>query len=103
VQKLPDDFEKILSDAFLWQACIICDHAIPAALWVNMDQTQTHYQTGGKKTWNKTGKKQVSTMGMDENQAFTLVPSISASGELLPMQTIFHGLLHKSREAWVHI
>jgi hypothetical protein len=30
-------------------------------------------------------------MGMDEKQAFTLVPSISASGELLPIQTIFHG------------
>ena len=30
-------------------------------------------------------------MGMDEKRAFTLVPSISASGKLLPMQTIFHG------------
>jgi hypothetical protein len=37
------------------------------------------------------GEKQVATMGMDEKRAFTLVPSISASGELLPMQTIFHG------------
>jgi hypothetical protein len=66
LQKLPDDFEKILLDAFLWQACIIHDHAIPAALQVNTDQTQTHYQMGGKKTWNKTGEKQVSTMGIDE-------------------------------------
>src|SRR3984957_18771384 len=30
-------------------------------------------------------------MGMDEKRAFTLVPLISASGELLPMQTIFFG------------
>jgi hypothetical protein len=36
------------------------------------------------------GKKQVSTMGMDKKCAFTLVPSISASRELLPMQMIFH-------------
>jgi hypothetical protein len=46
---------------------------------------------GRKRTWNKAGEKQVMTMGMDEKRAFTLVPSISASGELLPMQTIFHG------------
>jgi hypothetical protein len=46
---------------------------------------------GGKRTWNKKGEKQVSTMGMDEKRAFTLIPSISASGELLLMQTIFHG------------
>jgi hypothetical protein len=42
------------------------------------------------------GEKQVSTMGMDEKRAFTLVPSISASGELLPMQTIFHGQTYAS-------
>jgi hypothetical protein len=90
-QKLPDNFEQILSDAFLRQACIIRDHGIPVPLRVNTDQTQTHYQMGGKRTWNKTGEKQVSTMGMDKKRTFTLVPSISASGELLPMQTIFHG------------
>ena len=90
-QKLPDNFEQILSDAFLRQACIIRDHGIPAPLRVNTDQMQTHYQMGGKRNWNKTGEKQVSTMGMDEKHAFTLVPSISASRELLPMQTIFHG------------
>ena len=44
---------------------------------------------GGKWTWNKKGEKQIATMGMDEKRAFTLVPLISASGELLPMQTMF--------------
>ncbi|KAJ8579506.1 hypothetical protein M405DRAFT_895693 [Rhizopogon salebrosus TDB-379] len=90
-QKLPDNVEQVLLDSFLRQSSIIRDYAIPAALCVNTDQTQTHYQMGGKRTWNKKGEKQVSTMGMDEKRAFTLVPSISASGELLPMQTIFHG------------
>jgi hypothetical protein len=90
-QKLPDNVEQVLSDSFLRQSSIIRDYAIPAALRVNTDQTQTNYQMGGKRTWNKKGEKQVSTMGMDEKRAFTLVPSISASGELLPMQTIFHG------------
>lgn len=95
-QKLPADYEQILSDSYLRQACIIRDHGIPAALRVNTDQTQTHYQMGGKRTWNKKGKKQVATMGLDEKRAFTLVPSISASGELLPMQTIFHGKTSQS-------
>jgi len=90
-QKLPTNYEQILSNAFLCQASVIRDHAIPAQLRVNTDQTQTHYQMGGKRTWNKKGEKQIATMGMDEKRAFTLVPSISASGELLPMQTIFFG------------
>jgi hypothetical protein len=90
-QKLPDNYEQILSDSYLREACIIRDHGIPAPLRVNTDQTQTHYQMGGKRTWNKKGEKQVTTMGLDEKRAFTLVPSISASGKLLPFQTIFHG------------
>jgi len=44
---------------------------------------------GNKKTWNPVGAKQVSTVGMEEKRAFTLVLTISASGELLPMQAIF--------------
>lgn len=90
-QKLPANHEQILSDSFLRQACIIRDHAIPAPLRANTDQTQTIYQMGNKTTWNPKGEKQVSTVGMDEKRAFTLVPTISASGELLPMQTIYFG------------
>lgn len=90
-QKLPINYEQILSDSFLRQSYIIRDHGIPAPLRVNTDQTQTHFQMGGKRTWNKKGEKQIATMGMDEKRAFTLVPSISASGNLLPMQMIFHG------------
>jgi hypothetical protein len=90
-QKLPANHEQILSDSFLRQACIIRDHAIPAELRANTDQTQTVYQMGNKTTWNPKGAKQVATVGMEEKRAFTLVPTISASGELLPMQAIFFG------------
>lgn len=90
-QKLPNNVEQILSDSFLQQACIIHDHGILSPLRVNTDQTNTHYQMGSKRTWNVKGTKQVATMGLDKKQASTLVPSISASGELLLMQTIFHG------------
>jgi len=42
-------------------------------------------------TWNKTREKQVETKGQDEKRVFTLVPSISASGDLFPFQAIYHG------------
>jgi len=41
--------------------------------------------------WNPKRAKQVTTVGMEDKKAFTLVPTISASSELLPMQAIFFG------------
>ena len=90
-QKLPENHEEILTNAFLREATVVRDYAIPAALRVNTDQTQLVYQQGTERTWNPAGVKQVSTVGQEEKRAFTLVPSISASGILLPMQAIFMG------------
>ncbi|KAK6974777.1 hypothetical protein R3P38DRAFT_2583663 [Favolaschia claudopus] len=94
-QKLPANHEKVLRArvlaAFLREAMIIRDHAIPAALCVNMDQTQVIYQQGTKRTWNEKGVKQVATTGQEEKRAFTLAPSISRSGELLFFQVVFDG------------
>ncbi|KAJ7470874.1 hypothetical protein FB451DRAFT_950152, partial [Mycena latifolia] len=90
-QKLPANHQKLIDDAFLREASIIRDYAVPAALRVNTDQTQLVYQQGCDSTWNKRGAKQVATVGQEEKRAFTLVPSISASGVLLPMQAVFGG------------
>lgn len=49
------------------------------------------YLQGAGSTWNQRGVKQVATIGQEEKRAFTLVPSISASGVLLPMQAVFSG------------
>jgi hypothetical protein len=95
-QKLPDNYEEILNIAFLREAYVVRDHAIPAALRVNTDQTQMVYQQGTQRTWNETGAKQVSTVGQEEKRAFTLVPSISASGVVLPMQAVFMGKTQQS-------
>ena len=65
-QKLPTNHEEILHDAFLREAFVIHDHAIPAELRVNTDQTQTVYQQGTKTTWNQKGAKQVAVIGHDE-------------------------------------
>jgi hypothetical protein len=49
-----------------------------------------------KTTWNPKGEKHISTVRMDEKRAFTLVLTISASGKLLPMQTIYFGQIAAS-------
>ncbi|KAJ3984384.1 hypothetical protein F5890DRAFT_1397726, partial [Lentinula detonsa] len=90
-QKLPENVDEILEEAFLREAYCICNYNIPAELRVNTDQTQTIYQPGTNVTWNQKGDRQVPAVGIDDKRAFTLVPSISASGELLPFQAIFQG------------
>jgi len=95
-QKMPPNLDEVLTTAFLREACVIRDYGAPAKLRVNTDQTQLVYQQGMKTTWNETGAKQVATVGQEEKCAFTLVPSISASGVLLPMQAIYGGKTMKS-------
>ncbi|THV00922.1 hypothetical protein K435DRAFT_818166 [Dendrothele bispora CBS 962.96] len=90
-QKPPPDVAQILEEAALHEAYVIRNYSIPAELRVNTDQTQTVYQHGNKATWHTRGDKQVGAVGKDEKRAFTLVPSKSASGEVLPFQAIFQG------------
>ncbi|KAE9387176.1 hypothetical protein BT96DRAFT_960444 [Gymnopus androsaceus JB14] len=65
------------------EAWVTQNHKILAVLHVNTDQTQTVYAPGMKLTWNKASEKQISIVGMDNKQAFTLIPSIFVSGEEL--------------------
>ncbi|KIY43116.1 hypothetical protein FISHEDRAFT_31814, partial [Fistulina hepatica ATCC 64428] len=95
-QKTPTNAEELLYESALREACLIRDFGIPAELRVNTDQTNSPYVHGAKRTWNKSGEKQVTTVGHEEKRAFTLVPSISASGEILPMQAIYQGQTAKS-------
>jgi hypothetical protein len=89
--KLPEDWEDICEKSFLRLAHDIKEEDIPAALYVNTDQTQAVYAQGSNLTWTQTGSKQVSVVGEDEKRAFTAVVSISNSGELLPFQAIYMG------------
>jgi hypothetical protein len=90
-QKLPENYQAILEEAFLREAWLIRNYQIPAALRVNTDQTQCIYHQGCKYTYADIGSKQVPVIGKEEKRACTLVPSISASGELLSLQAIFCG------------
>ena len=95
-QKIPENVDEILHRAVLRQAFSIRNFNIPAALRVNTDQTQIVLQQGGNITWNERNAHQVTTHGQDEKRAFTLVVGISASGVLLPFQSVWAGKTHAS-------
>ena len=95
-QKLPEDWELLCQRAFLRIAYGIKEEDIPPELFVNSDQTQVVYAQGSKLTWTKTGSRQVTVIGEDEKRTFTVVVSVSNSGELLPFQAIYQGYSAKT-------
>ncbi|KIY49957.1 hypothetical protein FISHEDRAFT_65062 [Fistulina hepatica ATCC 64428] len=95
-QKMPANYRDILEEAFYREAWVIRDHDVPAELRVNTDQTNMVLVPGTRYTWAQKGAKQVPMVGIDDKRAFTLVPSISVSGELLPFQAIYQGLTNQS-------
>ncbi|KAG1793281.1 uncharacterized protein HD556DRAFT_1215993, partial [Suillus plorans] len=96
-QKTPTNWEDLCEQASLRLAYTIKEEDIPSALYVNSDQTQVVYAQDSKLTWAKTGAKQVSTVGNDKKQAFTVMVSIANDGTMLPLQAIYQGYLKVSR------
>ena len=90
-QKKPLDWEDQCEKSFLRKAYLIKEEDIPAALYVNADQTQVVYALGDKMTWAETGSKQVPLIGGDEKRAFTVLVAISCGVTVLPMQAIYSG------------
>jgi hypothetical protein len=73
------------------------DDPIPhPAFRVNMNQMQVVHQMGGGLTFDVIGASQGPALGVEDKQAFTLVVSVSASGDLLPFQAIFQGNTNQS-------
>lgn len=91
MQNIPTDTVEQSHCAFAQQVLVICDHGIPAALHVNFDQTNVLLQSSSHVTYEQTGGKQVSVLGVEEKRAFTLIVGVSTSGELLPFQVIWQG------------
>jgi hypothetical protein len=81
---------------FLHIAYGIKGEDILSKLFFNSDQTQVVYAQGSKLTWIKTGSQQATIIGDDEKRAFTIVVSVSKSGELLPFQVIYPGYSTKT-------
>lgn len=95
-QKLPDNWEDLCEQSFFRIAYGIKEEDIPPELFVNSDQTQVVYAQGSQLTWAKTGSRQVTVIGEDEKRAFTVLVSVSNSGELLPFQAIYQGYSAKT-------
>lgn len=95
-QKFPKDFATQIWKSCLRQAFFIRNHAVPAALRVNSDQTGLVYAAGSAVTWNERGARQVDAIGKDEKRACTLNVGISSDGTLLPFQFILHGKSDRS-------
>jgi hypothetical protein len=68
---------------------LIKEHDIPAALFVNADQTQLVYAPGDKMTWVQEGAKQIRVVGLEEKRALTVMVGASCDGEAVPPQSIY--------------
>jgi hypothetical protein len=91
-QKIHENVDEVLTDAFLQIAYTIKDHDIPSPLIINSDQGQVEYAPGSSVTYAPTGSLQVSTLGAEDKRAITMLLSVSNDGTLLPIQTIYKGL-----------
>jgi hypothetical protein len=91
-QKLPLNADEQILMAFFRQALTCRDAAIRHPCFkVNMDQTQVTLLMGAGLTFERIGAKQVPAVGLEDKRAFTLVVAVSASGDLLPFQSIYQG------------
>lgn len=85
-QKLPADWEEMQSLFVKRLAVLVYLYNVPAGLVLNMDQTGLHLVPASNYTRAKIGSKDVSCIGFDHKSQVTLVPALTADGDLLPFQ-----------------
>lgn len=90
-QKVPVNAPHVTIRTFLRFVCSARDEKIGPYFIINADQTGIVYAQGTKKTYAEKGSKQVATVGTEEKRAFTLMVTLSQSGDLLPFQAIYSG------------
>jgi hypothetical protein len=99
-QKLPKDWEMQVDHLAYRAAFLVHSYGIPAALAVNMDQTGMHLvPTGGSRTYEKKGRKEIAVTGTEDKRQITIVVSSAADGTTLPPQLIFPGKTARSLPA----
>lgn len=90
--KLPNDWKEQGTKLVQRLAYLVKAHDIPPKLVVNMDQaTLSLVQCAGERTYARKGAREISVMGRDDKRPITLVPSLTAASQMLPMQVIFEG------------
>lgn len=90
-KKVPDDWERLCTDAILRISRVMKDFRVPPALVINGDQTGVNLFPSENKTYAKKGAKQVPILGKDDKRHITLMVTSSMYGKLLPFQAIFKG------------
>jgi len=96
-QKLPTNVDEVCHELFLRLAIIMRDKGINhPSFFVNIDQTNIHFQSASSSTFDAKGSKQIAIVGKEEKRAYTLVVGVSASGDLLPFQAIYQGKTNRS-------
>ncbi|KAJ9095164.1 hypothetical protein QFC20_006733 [Naganishia adeliensis] len=79
-KKVPDDWERLCTDAILRISRVMKNFRVPPALVINGDQTGVNLFPSENKTYAKKGSKHI-----------TLMVTSSMDGKLLPFQAIFKG------------
>ncbi|KAF8232747.1 hypothetical protein L208DRAFT_1270492 [Tricholoma matsutake] len=89
--KIPTNADEILMKAYLHMAYSVKDESIPRELMANSDQMQLTLAQGCHMTYAKVSSKQVSTIGMEEKQAITVMVTLTNDGKVLPFQVVYKG------------
>ncbi|GAB1527229.1 hypothetical protein RhiTH_010404 [Rhizoctonia solani] len=95
-QNTPNNWEELCTDMAMRLAWLIKQHNVPMPLVLNDHQTGIVYMSTGLQTWAEKGSKQVLVVGKDKKHQFTLMPTVTASGAVLPFQVIYAGKSDKS-------
>lgn len=96
-QKTPSNWEELCLETFFRFLYTVLKENIHQTLIVNMDQTGVILVPGASDaTIEKKGEKQIPIHGKDEKRAFTAVLSVTQSGTVLPIQSVWKGATSKS-------
>ena len=90
-QKVPANAVEQMRNHALCLAVDIRDHSIPASCCVNSDQTGYTHSNPGASTYDPIGTNQVIIISKEDKRAFTIMVSVSMSGETLPFQVMYGG------------
>ncbi|KAL3686716.1 hypothetical protein R1sor_013025 [Riccia sorocarpa] len=90
--KLHANWEALGRNLVLRLAYLVTAYKVPTELVVNCDQTGLQLlPVGNEKTYSFRGARKVTIAGAGDKRQISLLLGMSASGELLPGQTIFKG------------
>ena len=98
-KQLPGDWEAQGENFMLKLAYLLRNYNLTAEDVFNFDQTAVQFnpQANGGKTRAIKGSKDVTVKNHDDKRQITVVPTINAAGEALPLQLIVKGTLGNDR------